>query len=146
MSEVTDEELPEVTDEELRLLIQKVARRIRSNRGDQRLTDAQLGVLSRLSEIEALTPGALADLERVTPPSMNRTVNALERAGLVRRDKDRGDARRVLVRITPSGHDAIAETRRVRRVWFSEHLATLTPDQRRRLEAAIPVLRTLAES
>jgi DNA-binding MarR family transcriptional regulator len=131
-------------DEELRLLIQKVARRIRNNRADDALSDSQLGVLFQL-ESDDHSPGELAAYERVTPPSMNRTLNGLERAGLVTRHPADDDARRVRVSITPAGLAQIAATRALRTAWFSQRLADLTPDERRALEAVTPTLRRLAD-
>lgn len=132
-------------DDDLRLLIQKVARRIRNNRADDALSDSQLGVLFQL-EADERSPSELAAHERVTPPSMNRTLNGLEQAGLIARAPADDDARRVRVRITDAGLAQIAETRKLRTAWFSRQLADLTPDERRALEAVIPVLRRLAES
>ena len=132
-------------DEELRILIQKVARRIRNNRAGDDLSDSQLGVLFQLEEADH-SPGELAAHERVTPPSMNRTLNGLERAGLVARHPADDDARRVRVSITPAGLAQIAETRALRTAWFSRQLADLTPDERRALEAVTPILRRLADS
>lgn len=134
-----------VNDEELRLLIQKVARRIRSNRADDDLSDSQLGVLFQLEDADH-SPTELAAHERVTPPSMNRTLNGLEQAGLITRTPDDGDARRVRVGITPAGRDQIQATRALRTAWFSQRLADLTPDERRALEAVTPILRRLSES
>jgi DNA-binding MarR family transcriptional regulator len=134
-----------VNDEELRLLIQKVARRIRNNRADDDLSDSQLGVLFQLEEDDH-SPTELAAHERVTPPSMNRTLNGLERAGLVARHPADDDARRVRVSITAAGLAQIAETRALRTAWFSRQLADLSPDERAALDAAAPVLRRLADS
>jgi DNA-binding MarR family transcriptional regulator len=132
-------------DDELRMLLQRVARRIRNNRVDGMMSDTQLGVLFRL-EASATTPGQLAERERVTPPSMNRTLNALEQAGLVERAPDPDDARKVIVTLTQAGTDVISETRRLRTRWFSQQLAELTPDERTALEAVVPVLRRISES
>jgi DNA-binding MarR family transcriptional regulator len=137
---VTDE-----SDDELRMLLQRTARRIRANRADGTMSDTKMGVLFRLEMSPAL-PSQLAERERVTPPSMNRTLNALEEAGLVARSPDPDDARKVIVTITPDGQRLIAETRRLRTAWFSQRLAELTSAERATLEAAIPVLRQLAES
>jgi DNA-binding MarR family transcriptional regulator len=134
-----------VDDEELRLMIQRVARRIRNNRADDALSDSQLGVLFQLEEADH-SPTELAAHERVTPPSMNRTLNGLEQAGLVARHPAADDARRVRVSITPAGLAQIAETRALRTAWFSQRLADLTPDERRALEAVTPILRRLSES
>lgn len=134
-----------MNDEELRLLIQKVARRIRNNRADDDLSDSQLGVLFRLEGGDH-SPTELAAHERVTPPSMNRTLNGLERAGLIARTPSDDDARRVRVSITPAGRAQILATRALRTAWFSQRLADLTPDERRALEAVTPILRRLSES
>jgi DNA-binding MarR family transcriptional regulator len=132
-------------DDELRMLLQRVARRIRNNRADGTMSDTQMGVLFRV-EVSPATPSQLAERERVTPPSMNRTLNALEQAGLVARSPDPDDARKVIVTITPAGDAVIAETRRLRTRWFSQQLAELTPDERATLEAVVPVLRRISES
>jgi DNA-binding MarR family transcriptional regulator len=133
-------------DEELRVLIQKVARRIRAERAGEGITDTQLGVLWQLETRGRCTPGALAEFERVSPPSMNRSLNSLEAAGFVRRDPSDEDARQVWVSLTPAGDELIAETRRLRTAWFHRQLDSLQPEERALLEAARPVLRKLAES
>ncbi|MEQ1738206.1 MAG: MarR family transcriptional regulator [Rhodoglobus sp.] len=131
-------------DEELRILIQKVARRIRSNRSDEDLSDSQLGVLFRLEEGDH-TPGALAARERVSPPSMNRTLNGLEKTGYIARHPATDDARSVRVTLTPAGRSQIAETRAARAVWFSQRMHDLSTDERAALEAVVPILRSLAD-
>lgn len=133
-------------DEELRVLIQKVARRIRAERGGEGVTDTQLGVLWQLETHGRSTPGVLAERERVSPPSMNRTINALEAAGYVRREPSDQDARQVWVSLTQAGLELIAETRRLRTAWFHRQLDALDDDEREALEAVRPVLRKLAES
>ncbi|HWH98601.1 MAG TPA: MarR family transcriptional regulator [Pseudolysinimonas sp.] len=129
-------------EDELRIAIQQVSRGIRHNRGDQ-VSDSQLAVLIDLDLRGALTPSELAALEHVTPPSMNRTINALERAGLVTRSRSNDDARKVIVELTSAAVDLLAETRRLRTAWFSRRLAALTPAERETLLAAAPILRKL---
>ncbi len=132
-------------DEELRILIQRLARRIRNNRANDDLGDSQLGVLFQLEDADR-SPSELAAHERVSPPSINRTLNGLEKAGLVVRHPDDDDARRVRVSITPAGRAQIAETRALRTAWFSQRMADLTPGERRALEAVTPILRRWSES
>jgi DNA-binding MarR family transcriptional regulator len=132
-------------DDELRMLLQRVSRRIRNNLADGTMSDAKMGVLFRV-EKDPATPSKLAERERVTPPSMNRTLNTLEDAQLIARNPDPGDARKVIVTITDSGLALIRETRRLRTAWFTQRLAELTPAERASLEAVIPVLRRIAES
>ena len=132
--------------EELRVLIQKVARRIRAERGGDGVSDTQLGVLWRLASEGRCTPGGLADSERVSPPSMNRTVNALEALGYVSREPSEQDARQVWVILSRTGDELIAETRRLRNAWFDQQLESLDSADRAALEAAVAALRTLADS
>ena len=69
-------------DDEFRLLFQKVSRRIRNNRSAD-VSDSQLSVLFHLDMAGSCSPSELAEHDRVTPPSMNRTLNGLEQAGLI---------------------------------------------------------------
>jgi DNA-binding MarR family transcriptional regulator len=139
---------PRLTDpeEELRVVIQKVARRIRAERAGDGISDSQLGVLWRLEADGRSTPGQLATAEKVSAPSMNRTLNALEASGLVQRAPSDDDARCVWVTITSHGEQVIAETRRLRQQWFHDQLAALTADERAALEAVRPILRRLADA
>lgn len=132
-------------DEELRLVLLKLGRRIRANRAGD-LTDPQLSVLVHLETTGDLTPGRLSELEHVSPPSMNRTVNALEDAAWVVRSRSGDDARNVLVTITPAGREIVRETRRLRTAWLAGRLGDLDPAERRLIDAAVPVLRRLADS
>ena len=133
-------------DDELRLLVQRVARRIRNNRGDESMSDSQLGVLFLLEKNGDASPSRLAEHERVSPPSMNRTLNGLEERGLVRRDPSSDDARKVVVSITEAGTELIRETRRLRTAWFSRQLAELDDEERALIAAVVPVLRKLADA
>jgi DNA-binding MarR family transcriptional regulator len=132
--------------EELRVLIQKVARRIRAERAGEGISDSHLGVLWWLASEGRCTPGGLATAEKVSAPSMNRTLNALEANGLVQREPSVDDARKVWVSITAAGEHVIAETRRLRQQWFHAQLEVLTPAERAALEGVRPILRRLADA
>lgn len=136
--------MPATDDEELRIVFQKIARRIRNSRTEGELGDSQLSVLALLDIHGPRTPSDLAARERVTPPSMNRTLNGLEASGFVTRTRSADDARKVLVDLTPAARELLATTRRERHAWFSQHLARLSADERAALDAVLPVLRRLA--
>ncbi|MDQ1527297.1 MAG: hypothetical protein QOG18_1910 [Microbacteriaceae bacterium] len=131
---------------ELRLVVQRLARRIRAMQADSDVTEGQRSVLFVLNNNGAQTLGSLSEHERVTPPSMNRTINALVASGLVTREADERDARRVTLDLSPSGRAFIKETRRRRDAWFTKRLAALTPEQRQVLEQATPILQELADN
>ena len=132
-------------NQELRLAIQRLARRIRSMQGDEDVTEGQRSVLFALSNNGPQTLGSLSEHERVTPPSMNRTVNALVAAGLVTRTTDTDDARKVKLDLSDAGRAFIKETRRRRDAWFTKRIAALTPEQRRVLDEVAPILKEIAD-
>ncbi len=133
-------------DQELRLSIQRLARRIRSMQGDEDITEGQRSVLFALAKSGAQTLGSLSEHERVTPPSMNRTINALVAAGLVTRVTAADDARKVRLDLSDAGRAFIEETRRRRDVWFTKRLEELGDAERAVLDQAAPILRDLADS
>jgi len=133
-------------DDDLRVAILRLSRRMRLERAGEDVTDGQLSVLFVLWKEGPQTLGSLADHERVTPPSMNRTVNALADAGHVTRASSPDDGRKVLIEATESGLEIARETKRRRVAWFARQLATLEPEQRAALDAATPILRELADS
>jgi len=137
--------MPNQSSHELRLTIMKLARLLRSQKAEGDITDGQRSVLFSLEETGPQSLTALSMRERVTPPSMNRTVGALVELGLVTRETASDDARRVTIGITDAGIRFVRETRRRRDAWFSSRLATLTPEERGILEAAAPILKGLAE-
>ena len=81
------------------------------------LTHAGFAVLA-LAQQQPLTQRELAHRARVEEQTISRTVERLERLGMVRRSRDPNDRRRLLVQPTPAGlgafraatrHDAAAE-------------------------------------
>jgi DNA-binding MarR family transcriptional regulator len=132
---------------ELRVTVLRLARRVRSERSrDDDVTDGQRSVLFLLYSDGAQTLRSLSDHECVTPPSMNRTVNALETAGLVSKETSDTDARKVTIELTAAGRAIVDETKRHRDAWFSARLARLTPHERQILHEAGPILRGLADN
>jgi DNA-binding MarR family transcriptional regulator len=131
---------------ELRVALGQAARRIRQQRGDAGLTDPQYNVLLWLTKKGPLTPGQLADLERIQPPSMTRTVNGLVELGLVGKTEHPTDGRQVVVTLSDLGVAEVAETRRRRDAWLTQRLQEMSPDERRLLTDAIELLRRIAQS
>ena len=133
-------------DQDLRLAIQRLARRIRSMQADDDVTEGQRAVLFALAKNGTQTLGALSEHERVRPPSMNRTINALVELDLVTRKSAPDDARKVSLNLSPAGEAFISETRRRRDAWFTTRLDALPHEQRRMLREVAPILRDLADS
>lgn len=129
---------------ELRVAVLRGARRLRRERSSDDITDGQYSVLAALDRSGPTTPRALADSERVRPPSMTRTLNALAEAGLVLRTDHPDDGRQVLVALTDAGARHVKETRRRRDAWLAARLAELAPADREVLARAAVLLQGLA--
>ncbi len=134
------------TVDDLRIAVMRLSRRMRLERVDGDVTDSQLSVLFVLSKNGPQTLGALSEQDRVSAPSMTRTVGALVDAGLVSRTVAPDDARKVLIDLTDEGRRIVAETRDRRIAWFSRQLESLSPEEQRTLLAATPIIRALADS
>ncbi|WP_081683798.1 MarR family winged helix-turn-helix transcriptional regulator [Granulicoccus phenolivorans] len=122
---------------EVRLACQRIARRVRYESTD--LPPHQIGVLIRLRK-RPWTPGELAVEERVSAPSMTRTVNCLVEEGLVEKYDNPEDGRQRLLRLTETGRDRAERAVTERDTWMMRRLTTLSPEQRRTLHEAVAVL------
>ncbi len=138
--------MDEALNDDLRIALMRLVRRMRLERADGDLSDGQLSVIFVLWKEGAQTLRSLSEHERVTPPSMNRTVNALVDAGLVTRTTSPLDGRKVLIEATDAGLEIARETKRRRAAWFAQRLGSLPDEQRDALAAAAPILRELADS
>lgn len=127
----------------LRLSATRLARRLRQE-SDAGLTPSQLSALAAIQHEGPLTLGALADHERVAPPTVTRVVAKLEADGLVQRTADTDDRRVSRVATTAAGDALLAELRKRKNAWLAARLAELDTDQRARLAAALDVLELLA--
>jgi DNA-binding MarR family transcriptional regulator len=130
----------------LRMSVMRLARRLRAQRSDLSLTLTQLAALATLERHGPLTPGELAEHEKVQPPSMTRVLGILEDHGLVQREPHPTDGRQQVVTITRQAVTMLREDRRRKDAWLAKQLTELTADERAALRAAAPVLERLARS
>lgn len=138
--------MTEHLNDELRVAVARLGRRMRLERADADVSDSQLSVVFQLWKEGPQTLGSLAELDRVTPPSMNRTVGSLAELGFVTRTSSPDDGRKVVIELTRSGADLASETKRRRVAWFSKAIADLPEAERAALDAATPILQRLADS
>ncbi len=126
--------------------VARIYRRVRSEQPGHQLGDTQLSVLTHLVKQGPRTLRELSDRERIRPPSMNQAVNVLQAAGLVAREPDPSDGRKVLVTATARGAELVSEGRRVKRAWLATRLAGLSDTDRRTLVEAARIFEELARS
>ena len=129
---------------QLRIGVFRFARRMRTERSVDSMSDGQFAVLAGLYLHGPPTLGQLAERERVSPPSMNRTVNCLQDAGYVERSADDSDGRKVVITITDAGRAVVDETTRRRDAWVETVLADVSEQERMTLAAAAEILQRLA--
>lgn len=112
---------------DLRLACMRVSRRVRFESAGL-VAPHQFSVLARL-EGTPRTPCELAGIERVSAPSMSRTVAGLCELGYVARHDDPSDGRQVILSLTREGTKVLRDTRRRRDEWMARRLQGLSADE-----------------
>jgi DNA-binding MarR family transcriptional regulator len=135
----------------MRISITRLARRLRVERlglagAETVLSDIQLAALAALERHDAMTPGELAEHEKVQPPSMTRVIAVLEERSLVRREPHPTDRRQVILTVTAEGRDLVQLVRRRREAWLAQRMQELSEEEREILRAAAPVLEKISQS
>jgi DNA-binding MarR family transcriptional regulator len=135
----------------MRISVSRLARRLRVERlglggTETVLSDIQLAALAALERHGSMTPGELAEHEKVQPPSMTRVIAVLEERGLVRREPHATDRRQVILTVTADGKELVQRVRRRREAWLAQRLQELSPEEREILRAAAPILEKISQS
>ena len=135
----------------LRISVSRLARRLRVERlmpelAEPALSDTQLAALATLERHGAMSPGDLAEHEKVQPPSMTRVIAALVDWELVTRAPHPTDRRQVILTVTPAGRSLVQRVRRRKEAWLAQRLAELSPQERATLREAAPILEKLSQS
>ena len=135
----------------LRISVSRLARRLRAERTASGMTEAvlsetQLAALAALEQHQAMTPGELAEHEKVQPPSMTRVIAVLEERNLVLRSPHPTDRRQVILTVTDEGRAVVQRVRRRKDAWLARRLTELTGEERATLRAAVPILEKLSQS
>src|ERR1700761_3620636 len=135
----------------MRISVSRLARRLRVERlglggTETVLSDIQLAALAALERHGSMTPGGLAEHEKVQPPSMTRVIAVLEERGLVTREPHATDRRQVILTVTADGKELVQRVRRRREAWLAQRLQELSPGEREILRAAAPILEKISQS
>jgi DNA-binding MarR family transcriptional regulator len=128
---------------EVRIACQRVSRRVRFESAGE-LAPHLVSALSTLKH-GARTPSELADAERVSGPSMTRTVGFLIERGLVASADNPADGRSKLLSLTPAGWAELDQVRKARDDWMERKLAGLSDEERQLLRKATELLNTVLE-
>jgi DNA-binding MarR family transcriptional regulator len=129
----------------LRIAVGMLVRKLRQTQPEGELTLAETSALSRLDRGGPATSSDLAKQDRISPQSMGATLAALEQRGLIERQRDPGDGRRVVLSVSAAGRQVINDRRSARTEQIALALASgFTDDELGHLLAAAPLLERLA--
>ncbi|GCE08237.1 MarR family winged helix-turn-helix transcriptional regulator [Dictyobacter aurantiacus] len=106
----------------------------------EKLSFTTLSVLHTLSRKGPMRLTALTATEQMSQPAITQIVRRLEQDGLVERRADPGDARAVLIQLTPRGAQIIDVRRDARVRQLNSLLDRLSKEERKAIAAAVPAL------
>jgi len=128
-------------------LLHGLTRRLRREQADGLaplgLTPAQgraLRIIARSEDEEPLRMTELADRLGIVPRSVTTVIDALEEAGLVRREIDPRNRRAILLRLTERGAGVRDDLREARRRAAEDLFAPLSADDRETLAGLLRLL------
>jgi DNA-binding MarR family transcriptional regulator len=125
------------TEDVERLLnqIKLLNRRLRREQpGVEGLPTAALVVLTLAARAESpQRPGQLAEELQMTSPNMAAALRTLEESGMISREPDPTDGRKVFVQVTERGRDVVDQTSSSRHAWLQEAVEEVLSDRERRL-------------
>lgn len=98
-----------------------------------------------IARLQPVTVGQLAAAERVTPPSVTRSLNRLTELGLISRELGNRDRRVTFIRLTSRGIKERDEILREREIWLTSQLGRLTAAEVKSLLEALPALERLCD-
>jgi DNA-binding MarR family transcriptional regulator len=129
---------------QLRMLQRRLRRELHPGQGLSRTVLQVLGAIDRLGH--GPTPTQVAEDLQMTSSNVAASLRELEAGGLIRRQRDPADARRVLLFLTDLGSGLVAEFHKERNSWFGQAVeATLSEKDQQTLFAAGRLLQRVAE-
>jgi DNA-binding MarR family transcriptional regulator len=126
---------------DLRAALGPLVRRLRQFRPDGELTLSQTSALVRLDREGPATGSELAAGEGVRPQSMAAILAVLHERGLVVRESDPADGRRIVMSLSAAGREGLRGARREKSRRLTRAITEeLTPEEQATLAAALPLL------
>ncbi|AOU81650.1 MULTISPECIES: MarR family winged helix-turn-helix transcriptional regulator [Streptomyces] len=131
---------PGTSAEALAIAVEQLVRHVRQSTLAGGLSTAASSALGRLTREGPLRLTELARAEGVSQPNMTQLVTRMERAELVRRVADAGDARGVLVEVTEAGLEVFHQRRAERARALELLVEELSEPERQAVRLALPAL------
>jgi DNA-binding MarR family transcriptional regulator len=122
-----------------------LVRRVRAAAASHEVSLTESAVMARLSKDGPATIADLARAEAMRPQSMGSTIAALERMGLVKRQRHPTDGRQMNIELTPKGESMRQKSRAAKRAWLAQAIGQLDKHDQATLFAAGQILKRLAD-
>ena len=120
---------------------------LRRQNAERTLSSGKVGILLYLAEHGRATTTELAPVLQVSPQGISLAARELERSQFVARLTDAEDRRRVWIELTDVGRQKLVEELAAGHEWFDRAVEKrLMQDERKALEAVIPILRKLGSA
>lgn len=101
----------------------------------------ELETIGHLARNASLLPTELAALTHVKTQTMSQILKKLEADDMIVRTPSNNDRRKVFISLTTHGAEMVANTKYAKDEWLKELIEqALDPEERKRLESALPVL------
>lgn len=124
---------------ELRPILLRLGRHLRSEVTSRGVTGGQVAILVALEFHPGITSQELAEREGLSAPGVSGHLARLEGQGFIRRSRT-GDRRRVGLFLTPTGRTLIESVRNQRTSWLMTRLDLLTAEERAVIREALKAL------
>jgi DNA-binding MarR family transcriptional regulator len=125
---------------QLRPVLLRLARELRKETEQLGITSRQVTLLWLIRINPGLSLRELAAEEGISAPALSGHVDRLERAGLIERERDADDRRRVGLTLTDEGARLLKRVRARRTTWLADRLKGLDDDELAAVEGAIEPL------
>lgn len=125
---------------QLRPVLLRLARELRHETEGLGVTSRQVTLLWLIRGHPGLSLRELAAEERISAPALSGHVDRLVKAGLVERNRDGQDRRRVGLELTEEGARLLKRVRARRTTWLADRLRGLEPEEVDAIEAALEPL------
>ncbi|MDR3705373.1 MAG: MarR family transcriptional regulator [Paludibacteraceae bacterium] len=106
----------------------------------------EIETIKHLIRNSSLLPTELAALTRIKTQSMSQILKKMEEQDVIRRTPSETDKRKVYISLTEHGREIVQKVRYERDEWLENAIKkSLTEEEIKLLEKALPILRKLAE-
>lgn len=131
------EKLEMTPQEKLRMLLIRCGQKLGSNHGERQ---TQGRILKILYFQGPLTQKALQEKLGIQPGSMSEIAAKLEHQGLLVREKDSADKRRILLSLTEAGRADVEQFQARKRQQHSKDFNALTQEEQQQLSRLLEIL------